>query len=236
VTNASIAVVVPTLNEAATIAACLEHLAAFDLAEIIVSDGGSQDATRAISREFPNVRVINGPRGRGTQLKAGVAATSAPLLILLHADTRLPAGADRLIRQVMADPSVAGGCFRLTFDSKRRSLALSAWFTRLETELTSFGDQAFFMRRSALHAAGGIADWPLLEDVDMRRKLRRVGRFVKLPAAVVTSARRFDRDGVLRCQLRNAYILLALKLGVSPHRLARIYRSTRTGTGPVPPP
>jgi len=221
----AIAVVIPTLNEAARIGACLDHLAAYDCAEIVVCDGGSSDATVSIAASHERVRVITARRGRGSQLRAGIAATSAPIIVLLHADTLLPPHADHHIRTTLGDPAVAAGCFRLRFDSKRSSLEVWAWFTRFETAITTFGDQAYFMRRSALLAAGGIADWPLLEDVDLRRRLRRVGRFVKLRPCVVTSARRFERHGVLRTQLRNAFILAALGLGMSPQRLARVYRA-----------
>jgi rSAM/selenodomain-associated transferase 2 len=224
--DAAIAVVIPTLDEARTIAGCLAHLAQFEIAEIVVCDGGSVDETRAIVADLTYVRVISASRGRGSQFAAGIAATTAPIIVLLHADTILPPQADRYIRSALADPAVAGGCFRLRFDSRRASLRFWAWFSRFETALTTFGDQAFFVRRSALAAAGGMVDWPLLEDVEVRRRLKRVGRFVKLQPTVVTSARRFERDGVLRGQLRNAFILGALRLGVSPQRLAAIYRAT----------
>ncbi len=226
--RSGIAVIIPTFNEAAIITACLARLAAYDIAQIVVCDGGSTDETARLAATHPKVTVIHAKLGRGSQLRAGVAASSAPLLLLLHADTCLPMSADKRIRQALADPSVAAGCFRLRFASDRFSLTAWAWFSRFETSLTSFGDQAFFMRRSSLEAAGGIADWPLLEDVDVRHRLRKIGRFVKLQPAVTTSARRFERVGVLRCQLRNALIIAAFRLGVPPTRLARYYRATET--------
>lgn len=226
-----IAIVIPTLNEARAIRQCLAALAPLSPAEVVVSDGGSGDETCAIATAFDRVRVIAAPLGRGSQLKAGVAVTTAPIIILLHADTILPPDAHHHIRAALVDASIAGGCFRLRFDNRRWRFAFWSWFTRFDSELTSFGDQAFFMRRSALADAGGLADWPLLEDVDLRRRLKRVGRFVKVRASVTTSARRFERVGVLRCQLRNAFILAAWQAGVSPPRLARIYRATQTATG-----
>lgn len=226
--GSGIAVIVPTLNEAANIDACLAQLAACDIAQIVVCDGGSGDNTVELAAAHPKVIIVHAKRGRGSQLRAGVAASSAPLLVLLHADTRLPQRADLLVRQALADPSVAAGCFRLRFASEQFSLKVWAWFSRFETCLTSFGDQAFFMRRTSLEAAGGIADWPLLEDVDVRYRLLKIGRFIKLEPSVITSARRFERVGVLRCQLRNAVIMAAFKLGVTPARLAAYYRATET--------
>jgi rSAM/selenodomain-associated transferase 2 len=222
----AIAVIIPVLNEAAWIAPCLAHLDQLDIAEIVVCDGGSSDRTIAIARRHDKVQVVDAARGRGTQLRAGIELARSPIVVLLHADTMLPPRADALIRAALGHHDVAGGCFRLRFDRPRASLAFSAWFSRFETALTTFGDQAFFMRRAALDEAGGIAEWPLLEDVDLRRRLKRVGRFVKLTACVTTSARRFERTGVLKGQLRNAAILAAFRCGASPQRLAQIYKST----------
>jgi len=98
-----------------------------------------------------------------------------------------------------------------------------SWATRFETAFTTFGDQAFFFRRPVFEAIGGVPEWPFMEDVELRLRLRRAGRFVKLPQAVTTSARRFQMRGRLRGQLRNAVILTAFRLGVSPFRLARYY-------------
>ena len=102
-------------------------------------------------------------------------------------------------------------------------LGLYAAATRFDTALTSFGDQAFFASRTAYHAAGGFPAWSLMEDVELRRRLKRVGRFVKLRPRVTTSARRFEADGVARRQLRNGMILALFALGVSPERLSRMY-------------
>jgi rSAM/selenodomain-associated transferase 2 len=222
----AIAVIIPVLNEEARIAGCLAHLAQYDFAEIVVCDGGSHDNTVAIARCHQHVRVIGAPRGRGAQLRAGVAATTSPIVVLLHADTTLPPGAAGQIRMALDRNGVAAGSFRLRFDNPRASLAVSAWFSRFETALTTFGDQAFFMRRAVLDQAGGIASWPLLEDVDLRQRLRRIGRFVKLKASVTTSARRFEGSGVFVGQLRNAAILAAFRFGASPQRLAQFYKST----------
>jgi len=223
-----LAVVIPTLNEAERIGPLLDRLGGFD--EVVVADGGSTDETPAIAAA-QGARVVAAPRGRGPQMNAGARVSRAELLLFLHADTRLPDGAAGLIRAALAHDGVAGGAFRARFEPAGPVLRMAAAFTRFETGLTSFGDQGFFMRRSAWAAAGGFPDQPFLEDVEMRRRLKRLGRFVKLPAAVTTSARRFEAEGALRRLALNAFILLLHRLGAPPRRLQRWYRS-----GPAHPP
>ena len=219
-----IPVLVPTLNEADQILPLLDHLGDFEFGEIIVSDGGSVDGTPDLVRKRGGVTLISGLQGRGSQLGAAVAASKSAFILMLHADTRLPHRADDIIRAALAADNVAGGCFNLRFYEGHPVLAASAWFTRFDTVLTSFGDQAFFMRRDKLREAGGVPDTPVLEDVALRLRLRRVGRFVKTNAIVVTSGRRLIRRGVMACQVQNAIILIAYGLGVSPHRLACWYQ------------
>ena len=220
-----IALIIPTWNEARRIGACLASVRQLGFSEIVVSDGGSTDATRVIATAIPGVTCVTAKRGRGSQLRAGIAASSAPVVVMLHADTVLPENAVAVVRTALADWAVVGGCFRLTFDDPRRSLRLFAWFSRFETVFTSFGDQAIFARRSAL-GENDVPDQPLLEDVAIRLHLRRRGRFVKVPAAVTTAARRFTHRGIWRCQILNSVILAGYFAGVSPVRLAVFYGST----------
>ena len=217
-----ISVVVPTLNEAATIGACLGELIDRGFDDIVVVDGGSGDGTADIVRSFPGVRLVVAGRGRGRQIGAGVNECSRPIVVMLHADTRLPADAAAQIVAALARADVAGGAFRLRFDVRHPLLDLSSWASRFETRFTTFGDQALFARRAVLDAVG-VPDVPLLEDVELRRRVKRAGRFIKLEASVVTSARRFVRKGVVMCQLRNALILSAYSCGVPIAALARFY-------------
>jgi rSAM/selenodomain-associated transferase 2 len=223
---ADIAVIIPTLNEAARIAPCLAAVAALGFTEIIVVDGGSTDGTVEIVRSIDGVRCISAKRGRGSQLQVGVRAAMAPMVVMLHADTRLPATAVASITAALDDARVVAGCFRLRFDNPNRSLRVFAWFSRFETLFTSFGDQAIFARRVALLAVG-VPDWPLLEDVAIRSRLRATGRFVKLKPTVVTSARRFEQFGIWRAQLRNFWVLAGYLMGIPPHHLATFYRAER---------
>ena len=218
-----VGVLIPVFNEAERIATLLNALKEMDVAEIIVSDGASSDATLEIARSFRGVAIVESARGRGNQINAAAAIAKSPLLIIVHADTILPAGLPSLVRETLSDPTIAAGCFRLAFDRSTPGLDLYAWFSRFETRYTTFGDQCFFMRRETFQAVGGAPDWPLLEDVSLRRRLLAHGRFVKRRETVVTSARRFSKRGVCRQQLRNCAVLTAYSCGVPVAWLAHFY-------------
>jgi len=219
----SAGVIIPVLNEAERIGPLVRSLSAAGFFEIILADGGSADGTAEIAQAAGPVSIVRAPRGRGVQINEAAKAARSDILVILHADTTLPNDALALILTAMSDPAVVGGCFRLRFDDKSAPMRFYAWSTRFETAFTTFGDQAFFFRRSIFEAIGGVPEWPFLEDVELRLRLRQKGRFVKFPQAVTTSARRFQMRGRLMGQLRNAAILAAFRLGVSPFRLARYY-------------
>ncbi|MEM9027773.1 MAG: TIGR04283 family arsenosugar biosynthesis glycosyltransferase [Pseudomonadota bacterium] len=221
-----IAVIVPAWNEADNLDQLLPLLIADAFAEIIVVDCGSDDGTdKTVSRYAPHVRLIRSNKGRGQQLAAGVTASTAPILLFLHADTRLPPAADTVIRQTLDTPGTAAGCFRLSFDEPGKLLSVFAWLTRFESPFTTFGDQAFFMRRQTLNNAGGVPEIALFEDVELRRRLRRQGRFRKVQPGVTTSARRFREVGVMRTQVQNAWFLTQYLCGREPSKLATRYRT-----------
>lgn len=215
--------IIPALEEAEGIGPAIAAVHACGLSDVVVSDGGSLDETVPRARAA-GARVVEAPRGRAWQMNAGVAVARGRTLLFLHADTRLPTNAGELIRQALLDPTVLGGCFRLSFDRRHPMLGLSAWFSRFESYLTTFGDQAFFVRREAFERIGGFPQQSLMEDVAFRRRLLMLGRFVKLPVAVVTSARRYQRAGVVRQQLLNAMLLAGYAAGIPAERLARLYR------------
>jgi rSAM/selenodomain-associated transferase 2 len=223
-TPASVAAVVPTLNEGAVITGALQLLVAQGFAPVIVVDGRSDDDTLGLARSVPGVVAFVAAPGRGPQMNAGAAASEAEAVVFVHADTSLPTSALALISQALSDPRVVGGSFRLAFDKPHPLLAISCWFSRFDSYWTTFGDQAVFVRRSVFEAVGGFPDWPILEDVEFRRRLLAAGRLVKLPAAVTTSARRFLANGVFRRQVANGVILALHALGVPARRLQRWYR------------
>lgn len=219
-----LSVIIPTLDEEATLASTLESVRrGVPGSEVLVVDGGSQDGTLEVAGSSTGVRTLSAPRGRGPQMNAGAAAASGDVLLFLHADTRLPPGAGTLVVSALADPLVVGGSFVLGFDSTHPILRLSAIASRLNVTWATYGDQAFFLRRSIFEKLGGFAPLPLFEDVELQARLRRLGRCVKIRTPVVTSARRFLRAGVVRQQALNAALLAAYHLGVSPERLAAWY-------------
>ena len=195
--------------------------------EVIVSDGGSGDRTREVAARF-GARVVEGPAGRGAQLNRGAAVTSAELLLFLHADTTLPEGAAGAVRAAIAR-GFCGGGFRVRFEPTRPLLRFIGAFANARSRLTrvTLGDQGQFATRAAFEQLGGYREWPLLEDLDFARRLKRAGRVTVLPLAVSTSARRFERRGPLRTVLTNWLIWTLFACGVSPSRLARLYRDVR---------
>jgi len=216
-----LSIVIPTLNEEQYLARCLASVRPLGM-EIVVADGGSADATAEIARNA-GARVIEAPRGRGMQLHAGAEASHGETILFLHADSRLSADAVGVLGRVVADPGFRIGTFRLRFDSPRPLCRLYAWFSRFDSLWTSFGDQGIVVRRSFYRQLGGFPAWTVLEDVELLRRARRLSRIRSLPAEVTTSARRFEMNGMIRQQARNAVILLRYLLGTSPGALAALY-------------
>lgn len=219
----NISVIIPTLNESSRVAQTLIRVRlAMPEAEIIVADGGSEDDTVAIARQL-GVHTVQAPRGRGRQLAAGASLARGQLLLFLHADTILPPNAARIVTDAFADEHTWVGTFRLQFDDDSRFLRFCSWLTRFDTVFTRFGDQAIVVRKDFYQQLGGFPHWPLFEDVELLRRARRLTRVVSFPAAVTTSARRFQRGGRIRQQVRNAWLLLRFLAGVPPQRLAAEY-------------
>jgi rSAM/selenodomain-associated transferase 2 len=228
-----ISVVVPAWNEAPEIARTLASVSAQAQPwEVIVAVGDSDDGTAEAARgALAGVRVVRGARGRARQMNDGAAAAAGDALLFLHADTRLPSDALGAIRSALSDPAVVAGCFRTAFHLDGGALGpvgrgiLRAWSARLwmRWHRFAFGDRALFVRRGAFDAVGGFPDQPIFEDLDAVRALRRRGRFAFLDAEVRTSARRFERHGAVRQQLRNAGLWTAWLLGADPTQLKRFY-------------
>jgi rSAM/selenodomain-associated transferase 2 len=223
----SIGIVLPVLDEAAILEPALDSLAAVAHdCPVVVVDGGSRDRTLAIARtRFPTERCE--AARRGAQMNRGAARLSTDVLLFLHADSRLPAGFAGDIRRTLRDPSVAAGCFRLSFDHQHPMLRFYGWCTRFPGRFLHFGDQGFFVRREVFERMGGYRDLPFLEDVDLLRRLRRFGRFAVVPRPVTTSARRFLRRGIVRQQLVNFLVVVLFELGVPARRLASLYPHVR---------
>lgn len=224
-----VSIVVPVLHEAGTLSATLAPLQPSrgrDV-EIVVVDGGSTDGTVEVARPLADA-VIVAPRGRAAQMNAGAAAARADTLLFLHADTRLPPDAPRLVREALARAS--WGRFDVRIEPATPLLRVVGAMMNARSRLTRIatGDQALFMRRAAFAAAGGFPAIPLMEDVAMCRALKRLGPPACLRARVTTSARRWQRHGVLRTVVLMWRLRLAFAMGADPHRLARAYGVDRT--------
>ena len=224
--DAKIAVIIPALDEEAALSRNLPQVVGIG-DELVVSDGGSSDGTVAAARRL-GARVVDGAAGRGPQLNRGAAACEAEILLFLHADSLPPAGAAAAIRRAVAAGAEGGG-FAVRFEGDRAASRLGTRLVNLRTRLTRLplGDQGQFVTRAAFEALGGYRDWPILEDLDFARRLRRRGRLAILPLTMRTSDRRYIERGIARTVAVNWLIWLLYALGVSPHRLARLYRDVR---------
>ena len=221
-------IVIPVLDEAAIIVAALQGLAPLRArgAEVIVVDGGSGDGTALLAYPFAD-RVVAGPRNRGAALNAGTALSSGDVFVFLHADTTLPDRADELIAAALVRraPDRCWGRFDLRIVGRHPLLALVSrminWRSRLSGVAT--GDQAIFVTRRAFWSVGGFPDLPLMEDIALSRKLKRLCRPLCIAAPVATSGRRWDHHGLWHTIILMWQLRLAYYLGAEPARLALAY-------------
>ena len=217
-------IVLPVLNEAAIVGAALAALAPLRArgAEIIVADGGSTDGTPQLAERFCD-HVITAPQGRGAPLNAGAALGSGDALLFLHADTIIPENADRLIAAALA--LRAWGRFDLNIAGRHPFLAVIARMINWRSRLTGIatGDQAIFVTRAAFIAVGGFPDLPLMEDIAISKRLKRLCRPFCIATPAITSGRRWERNGVVRTILLMWRLRLAYYLGVEPALLAQRY-------------
>ncbi|HYR73856.1 MAG TPA: TIGR04283 family arsenosugar biosynthesis glycosyltransferase [Candidatus Acidoferrum sp.] len=221
-----LAIVIPALNEAANLSRLLPDLArGCPGADIVVVDGGSGDDTAAVVARLPGPWLLESARGRAVQMNHGAREAGGDTLLFLHADTRLPDGAARAIEQALAEPGVVGGRFDVRFDNERPLFRVIAWFmnTRSRASGICTGDQAIFVRRADFEAVGGYPEIPLMEDIELSRRLKRRGNLRALRLRVTTSARKWEREG----PLRTMGLMWALRFlhfcGVAPTRLHRWY-------------
>lgn len=221
----TLSIVVPVLNEAAGIEATLRALAPLRSrgAEVIVSDGGSRDATVALARPLAD-RVLAAPAGRARQMNAGAAAARADVLLFLHADTQLPDGADHLVRRALV--AAAWGRFDVRISGRPFMLRVVAALMNLRSRWTGIatGDQAIFVTRVGFERVGGFPDQPLMEDVEISRRLRAIGRPACLSERVTTSGRRWETRGVWRTIFLMWRLRWRYWRGAPAHLLAEAYR------------
>ncbi len=223
-----VSVIVPVLNEEKSLGATLRALLALRPYEIIVVDGGSTDRTADICRGL-GIEIAPAARGRARQMNFGAAQARGEALLFLHADTRLPASALGDIAAALADPRCAGGRFDIELDGNHWMLRIIATLINRRSRATGVatGDQAIFVRREIFERLGGFQDIPLMEDIAFCRALKRAGRIACLRSRAVTSARRWESDGVWRTIFKMWILKAGYLAGVSPARLKKFYADTR---------
>jgi len=224
--RAPISVVIPSLNAAAALPACLaalvEGLQAGLIREVILSDGGSADGTPQLAEGWGG-EVISGAPSRGGQLRRGCEAARGEWLLVIHADTVLAPGWTDAVQDHMARGTGAAGWFRLRFDQRGPAPRLVAGWANLRSACgLPYGDQGLLLPRALYDAVGGYPDQPLMEDVALARALR--GRLARLEGNAVTSAEKYRRQGWLRRGGRNLWTLMRYIMGASPDALAESYR------------
>lgn len=222
----SLSIIIPTLNEAAHIAATLENLQPLRRrgVEVIVADGGSTDTTVTLARNAAD-RLIAAERGRARQMNAGAAVAQGEILCFLHADTRLPENADGLIIDGLARSRRSWGRFDVNIAGHHQMLKVIASMMNWRSRLTGIatGDQALFITRSLFEAAGHFPDIPLMEDIALSRQLKVYSRPLCIAHRLTTSGRRWEQQGLWRTVLLMWRLRLAYWLGADPRELAARY-------------
>jgi rSAM/selenodomain-associated transferase 2 len=224
----ALSIIIPTLNEARSIGATLDALAC-DVrgVEVIVVDGGSRDGTVELVRGR-GVKLIELGRGRGRQMHAGACVASGRALWFLHADTLPSKECAPAIEDALRDPSVVAGNFDVLFDGPSRAARFLTWlYPRLRRLGLCYGDSGIFVRRDTYERIGGFRDFPIFEDLDIVRRLWKVGRVVHLRERVTTSSRRFEGRSFALTFARWSFLQALYWLGVSPDTLARMYAHVR---------
>lgn len=224
----AISVIIPVLRETRRIGPLIRHLRGLEKGggvEIIVVDGDRERSTVAAITDA-DVVTLGSAKGRAVQMNAGAAVARGNTLLFLHADTRLPEDGLPQVSRVMAAGRYVGGSFGFRFDSGRWSLRLLSRIATVRARLSRvpFGDHAIFLDRRYFSEIGGYRPIPIMEDVELMRRIKKLGGRIRiLEACALTSARRLEREGLLYCMIRNSLILALYFLGVSPERLKRYY-------------
>ncbi|MGF1938237.1 MAG: TIGR04283 family arsenosugar biosynthesis glycosyltransferase [Nostoc sp. ChiQUE02] len=222
---AKISIIIPAINEAGNIKEAIATTQQSINIEVILVDAGSKDGTVEIAQSL-GVKVISSSLGRAVQMNVGALAASGEILLFLHADTRLPTGFDEMIRTALQQPGTVAGAFKLRIDASLLSLRWVEWGVNLRSHFYQmpYGDQAIFLTKEVFQQIGGFPELPIMEDFELMRRLKSIGRVVIIPTPVVTSARRWLQKGVFKTTLLNQIVIIAYLLGVSPERIRRWYR------------
>ena len=221
-----ISIIIPVLNEETTIGPLLEALQDHGADELLVADGGSVDRTVEIASG--HARIVHASAGRAVQMNTAATVASGDVLLFLHADTRLGATALNVLRSVMADDAIIGGNFDVRYDGKDLAAGVFTHINRWRRCFGIFyGDSGIFCRRSVFQSLGGFVCWPILEDYEFARRLRRVGKLAYLDEPIWVSDRRWRNNGLVPTMASWVCIQALYFAGVPPKRLARLYRHIR---------
>jgi len=228
INNGLISIIIPTLNEAGNIKEAITSSQFSSNVEIIVVDGGSKDETLLITKSL-GVKVIISPPGRANQMNAGAIAASGEILLFLHADTRLPTTFDQMIRTTLAKPGIVAGAFALRINAPNWGLRLVEFGVKWRSHLWQmpYGDQAIFITKDVFQEVGNFPQMPIMEDFELMRKLKTMGKIYLLPTPVITSPRRWLKKGIIQTTILNQIIVIAYLFGVSPHRIRNWYSSPK---------
>jgi rSAM/selenodomain-associated transferase 2 len=222
--------IIPVLNEAAFLSICRESLLQLkaDGHELIVVDGGSQDGGVDLARCFAD-RVIKAPRGRAVQMNTGAYLAQGDILVFLHVDTLLPGEADRKIVWAVAKDHHLWGGFAVKLTGSQPIFRLIESLMNLRSRMTGIltGDQALFVRRDIFYDIGGFKEIPLMEDIEISKRLKRQGPPAFVPVSVVTSSRKWEQQGIMRTMLKMWALRLAYFLGTNPNFLVKFYYGKR---------
>ncbi len=228
ITQGLISIIIPTLNEESNIKAVINSIQSHNI-EIIVVDGGSEDKTLLIAKSL-DVKVVVSSPGRANQMNTGAMVASGEILLFLHADTRLPIRFDEMVRRTLAKPGIVAGAFALQIDAPDWGLRLVEFGVKWRSHLWQmpYGDQAIFLTKDVFQKVGNFPQIPIMEDFELMSKLKSLGKIYLLPTPVITSPRRWLKQGILQTTILNQIIVIAYLLGVSPNRICNWYRQKRS--------
>ena len=223
-----ISIIVPTFNEARCLSETLTQIQQLSPHQLIVSDGGSNDNTIEIAKNFTDF-VIKGPSGRAPQMNAGAQIATGNIFLFLHADSRIEPASYKKMLHSMKNPEKIGGAFSLCIDSEKWSLKLITRLANIRSKYLgmAYGDQAFFVKSSIFHQMSGFTELPICEDIDFFKRLKKLGSVVLLKEKALTSPRRWTKEGIWFTTLRNILIATLFKLGFPPRILTKWYQIIR---------
>jgi rSAM/selenodomain-associated transferase 2 len=222
-----VSIVIPVYRDSEALARTLKTLDASSTEVVVVATAEDAGALAQLRAAHPEILWLEAPRGRAVQMNAGAGVAHGRWLLFLHADTRLPFGWRQAIETADRHPQFSAGCFRFALDSTApaaRAIELGVRM-RVRAFALPYGDQGLFVRREAFEALNGYADLPIMEDVDLVRRLRSRGRLFRSPLPAVTSARRWERDGWISRTIRHLVLIVLYFCGVTPRRLMRLDRA-----------